>query len=131
MTAYVVDQADENLDVVRAPEWSYNVGVNYDFDLGSWAYATARLSYAFRDEMAFTDNNLGVINEQDVLDAGLDIYSNDGHWVFSVYGRNLLGSVRHGGDTPLPPTVAGVPVGGTFSPMMKGEVIGGEVTYKF
>jgi iron complex outermembrane recepter protein len=127
----VIDEADEDLDVVRAPEWSYSLGANYDFELGSWAYATARLNYAFRDEMAWTDDNLGFVNEQDILDAGLDIYSNDGHWVFSVYGRNLLGSVRHGGDTQLPPTLAGVPVGGTFSPMTKGEVIGGEVTYNF
>jgi len=127
----VIDETDENLDVVRAPEWSYSLAVNYDFELGSWAYATARASYAFRDEMAFTDDNLGFVNEQDILDLGLDIYTNDGHWVFSIYGRNLLESVRHGGDTQLSPTVAGVPTGGTFSPMMKGEVIGGEVTYNF
>ncbi|MEE4110025.1 MAG: TonB-dependent receptor [Halieaceae bacterium] len=127
----VVDELDKNLDLVRAPEWSYSIGANYDFDLGSWATATARLNYAFRDEMAWTDDNLGFVNEQDVLDAGIDVYTNDGHWVFSLYGRNLLGAVRHGGDTQLSPTIVGVPVGGTFSPMMKGEVIGGEVTFNF
>lgn len=81
--------------------------------------------------MAFTDNNLGVIDEAEILDAGLDFYSNDGNWVFSLYGRNLLDNNWHGGDTQLPETISGVPTGGTFSPLTAGIRYGAEVTYNF
>ena len=127
----VVDANDEDLGLPRAPEWTYSIGLNYDVDLGSWGYASARINYAYRDEVFFTDNNLGFINEQDIVDAGVDLHSNDGHWVLSLYGRNMLDTVKHGGDTQLGPTVAGVPTGGTFSPLAKGQVYGGQVTYNF
>ncbi|GAB3270890.1 TonB-dependent receptor [Parahaliea aestuarii] len=125
----VVDGNDEDLELPRAPELTYNVGLNYDLSLGDWGYATARVSYAYRDESAYTDNNRGYILEQDVLDLGLDIYSNSGHWVFSVYGRNLLDSVKHGGDTQLPAALGPIPLGGTLAPLAKGQVYGLEVTY--
>ncbi|MFK8042641.1 TonB-dependent receptor [Congregibacter sp.] len=127
----VIDGADKALGLPRAPEVTYSLGFNYDMELGSWGYATARINYAYRDEVFFTDNNLGFINEQDILDAGLDVYSNDGNWVFSLYGRNMLDTVKHGGDTQLSPTLAGVPTGGTFSPLMRGQTYGAEVTFNF
>ena len=100
-------------------------------DIGSWGYMTARTNYSYRDEMAYTDNNLGYIDEAEVLDAGLDFYSNDGHWVFSLYGRNLLDENWHGGDTQLPDDISGVPTGGTFSPLTPGIRYGAEVIYNF
>lgn len=127
----VIDGADKALGLPRAPEVTYSLGFNYDMELGSWGYATARINYAYRDEVFFTDNNLGFINEQDILDAGLDLYSNNGSWVFSLYGRNMLDTVKHGGDTQLSPTLAGVPTGGTFSPLMRGQTYGAEVTFNF
>ncbi|EED31540.1 outer membrane protein [gamma proteobacterium NOR5-3] len=127
----VIDGADKALGLPRAPEVTYSLGFNYDMELGSWGYATARINYAYRDEVFFTDNNLGFINEQDILDAGLDVYSNNGSWVFSLYGRNMLDTVKHGGDTQLSPTLAGVPTGGTFSPLMRGQTYGAEVTFNF
>jgi len=92
---------------------------------------TSRVSYSYRDESAVTDNNLGIISEQEILDAGLDFYDNSGHWVFSIYGKNLLDEVKHGGDTQLPALLGPVPLGGTFSPLAKGRVLGVEVTYSF
>ncbi|MDP5052238.1 MAG: TonB-dependent receptor, partial [Congregibacter sp.] len=127
----VIDGDELGLDLPRAPELTYSIGMNYDMDLGSWGYASARINYAYRDETFFTDDNLGTINEQEILDAGLDFYSNGGDWVFSLYGRNMLDSVRHGGDTQLSQFVAGVPTGGTFSPLMRGKTFGAEVTYNF
>ena len=128
----VIDGDDEDLDLPRAPEWTYSFGINHDLDIGSWGYMSSRVSYAYRDETFFTDSNLGFILEQDVVDAGLDFYSNDGHWVFSLYGRNLLDEVKHGGDTQLPADLAGaVPWGGTFSPLSKGRHYGAEVRYNF
>ena len=92
---------------------------------------TSRINYAYRDDMAYTDNNLGYIDDLSMLDAGLDFHSNDGHWIFSLYGKNLLDETNHGGDTQLPTTLAGVPLGGTFSPLMPGIRYGVEVTYNF
>ena len=92
----------------------------------------SRINYAYRDKSAYTDSNLGFINEQSILDAGLDFYSNSERWVFSLYGRNLLDEVKHGGDTQLPDVhQRPVPTGGTFSPLSKGRVYGAEVTYNF
>jgi iron complex outermembrane receptor protein len=68
---------------------------------------------------------------QDILDAGLDYMTANGHWVFSLYGRNLLDSVNHGGDTQLPSLLGPLPLGGTFSPLSKGQVVGLEVTFNY
>ncbi|GAB5415089.1 MAG: TonB-dependent receptor [Congregibacter sp.] len=127
----VVDSFDKSLDLPRAPELTYSIGLTYDMELGDWGYASARINYAYRDEVAYTDNNQGIIPEQDILDAGLDIYSNTGTWVFSLYGRNLLDTVKWGGDTQLPPLLGPIPLGGTFSPLAKGQVYGAEVTFNF
>lgn len=127
----VVDGADEDLDIPRAPELTYNIGFTYDMDIGSWGYVTSRINYSYRDEMAYTDSNLGYIDEAEVLDAGLDFYSNDDRWVFSLYGRNLLDNNWHGGDTQLPDTISGVPTGGTFAPLTAGIRYGAEVRYNF
>ena len=126
-----VDRGDERLDIPRAPELTYSIGLTHDLDIGSWGYMTSRLTYSYRDEMAYTDDNNGFIDELEMLDAGLDFYSNDGHWVFSLYGRNLLDEVNHGGDTQLPDSIGGVPVGGTFSPLTPGIRYGAEVVYNF
>ncbi len=127
----VVDSADENLDLPRASELTYSIGLTYDWEMGSWGYASARVNYAFRDEAAWTDDNRGIVPEQDILDLGLDLYTNDGNWVFSLYGRNMLDTVKWGGDTQLPAQLGPLPLGGTFSPLAKGRVYGGEVTYNF
>ncbi len=125
----VVNGQDKNLDLPRAAKWTYNAGLNYDFELGEWGYSSARISYAYRDKSMYTDNNLGYIREQNILDVGVDFYSNSGRWVLGLYGRNLLDDVKHGGDTQLPEELGPVPLGGTFSPLAKGQVYGAEITY--
>lgn len=124
-----IDGGDEALDLPRAPEVTWTVGLNHDLDIGSWGYLSSRITYAYRDEMAFTDDNRGFILDQEILDLGFDLYSNSGKWVFSLYGRNLLNDVKHGGDTQLPNTIGPVPLGGTFSPLARGRVYGAEVTF--
>ena len=127
----VVDDADKNLDLPRAADLTWSIGFTHDLTVGDWGYLASRINYAYRDKSAYTDNNLGIINEQKILDAGVDLYTNDGRWVFSAYGRNLLDEVKHGGDTQLPDTISGVPTGGTFSPLAKGRVFGVEVSLNF
>jgi len=125
----VVDGKDKALELPRAAELTWSIGLTHDADVGDWGFTTARINYAHRDESSYTDNNLGFILEQDILDAGLDFQSASGKWIFSLYGRNLGNAVKHGGDTQLPTLLGPVPLGGTFSPLAKGRVVGLEVTY--
>ncbi len=119
----VVDSSDTALDIPRVPELTYSIGFTHDTDLGDWGSLASRISYAYRDETMYTDNNLGFIGEQKILNAGIDYTTNGGSWVFSLFGKNLLDEVKHGGDTQLS--------FGTFSPLAKGRVLGVEVTYSF
>ncbi len=127
----VVDGTDKALDLPRAADLTWSLGFTHDLNIGDRGYLASRINYAYRDKSAYTDNNLGFITEQQILDAGLDFFTNDERWVFSLYGRNLLDEVKHGGDTQLPNNIGGVPTGGTFSPLAKGRVYGAEVTYNF
>jgi iron complex outermembrane recepter protein len=121
-----IDSLDKKLDLPRAAEWTYSVGLSHDHPLGEWGYLTSRINYAYRDDSAYTDDNLGTIDDQKIVDAGIDFYSNDGHWNIGLYGRNLLDEVKHGGDTQLPNSL-----GSTFSPLAKGRVYGIDATYTF
>ena len=127
----IIDQADKNLKLPRAAEITWNIGLNHMFDFSNGGSLSSRINYAYRDDSYYTDSNLGFLLEQEILNIGFDYRTPEGHWVFSLYGRNLLGSVKHGGDTQLPNILGPVPTGGTFSPLSKGEVVGFEVTFNY
>ena len=128
----VVDEKDKALKLPRAAEWTYSIGLNHDWEFDSGSILSGRISYAYRDDAFYTDNNLGYFLSQEILDAGLDFRTANSHWVFSIYGKNLLDDVNHGGDTQLPATLFGaLPWGGTFSPLVKGRIVGLEVSYSY
>ena len=127
----VINDADTQLDLPRAAKLTYSVGLTLDSDIGSWGSMISRVSYGFRDESASTDNNLGLISEQGILDLGVDLLSADGVWEFGLYGKNLTDEVKHGGDAQLPNFLGPVPLGGTFSPLAKGRIYGAELTLNF
>jgi iron complex outermembrane receptor protein len=127
----VIDGKDEALELPRAAEWTYSVGLNHDWLFASGAALSARINYAFRDDAYYTDNNLGYLLSQEILDIGLDYALEESRWIFSLYGRNLLDDVNHGGDTQLPVVIGPVPTGGTFSPLVKGAIVGLEVTFNY
>ncbi len=125
---------NKSLALPRAPEWTYSVGLNHNLPLADMGYISSRISYAYRDDSAYTDNNLGYLLDQEIVDVGIDFHTNDEKWVFGIYGKNLLNDVKHGGDTQLPTYISGaplIPLGGTFAPLSKGRVYGAEVTYNF
>jgi len=126
----VIDAKDKALELPRAAEWTYSIGLNHDWVFESGGSLSFRINYAYRDDAFYTDNNLGYLLSQEILDAGLDYAMPGGHWVFSLYGRNLLDDVNHGGDTQLPAVIGPVPTGGTFSPLVKGQIVGLEVTFR-
>ena len=125
----VIDDADKALKLPRAAELTYNVGFNHDWLLGGGGTISLRGNYAYRDDAFYTDNNLGFFLDQEILNVGLDYITASDRWVFSLYGQNLLDSVNHGGDTQLPAVLGPVPTGGTFSPLVRGAIVGLEVTF--
>jgi iron complex outermembrane receptor protein len=126
----VVDQRDKSLKLPRAAEWTYSIGFNHDWLFNGGSIVSIRANYAYRDDAFYTDNNLGYFLDQNILDAGVDFTTSNSQWVFSVYGKNLTNSVNHGGDTQLPTLLGPVPTGGTFSPLLKGRVVGFQLSYR-
>ena len=127
----VIDGRDKDLDLPRAADLTWSLGLRHHLQVGDLGQIASRVRYSYRDESSFTDNNLGYILSQKLLDAGLDFHMGNGRWVFSVYGKNLLDEVKHGGDALLPPRLGPIPLGGAYAPLAKGRVIGGEVTFTF
>ncbi|MEL7046114.1 MAG: TonB-dependent receptor, partial [Pseudomonadota bacterium] len=126
----VVDGADEDLSLPRAPELTYSISAIYDIDVGDLGYLSSRVSYSYRDDTFYTDDNRGFILDQEILDFSLDFHTANGNWILSFYGRNLLDAVRHGGDTQLG-LIGPVPVNGTFSPLSTPATLGFEANYYF
>ena len=125
-----IDEDDKALELPRAAKWTYSVGLTHDTGAASWGRMTSRVSYAYRDKSYFTDDNRGYILEQNILDAGIDIIPANGRFSIGLYAKNLLNEVKHGGDSQLPPTLSGAPLGGTFSPLAKGRIFGVQLTYR-
>ena len=121
-TGPIVNAADLALELPRAAPLTWSIGLNRFGSYEGWT-TNSRISLAHRDKSFFTDNNKGFINKQNILNAGLDFTSPDGSMTLGIYGNNLTGEVRHGGDTQL--TI------GSYAPLMKGRVIGLEATYNF
>lgn len=104
----IIDSVDFALKIPRVPKTTYSIGLIHDADFGDIGYLNSRISYSFRSKTYYTDNNLGFIDEQKILNVGFDFHTNDTNWIFSVFAKNLLNEVKHGNDTQLP--------FGTFSP---------------
>ena len=86
----VIDGRDKDLDLPRAAEWTWSLGLMQRLQVGDLGHVDTRVRYSYRDESSFTDNNLGYILSQKILDAGLDFHMGNSRWVFSIYGENLL-----------------------------------------
>jgi len=121
----VVDDADLRLEIPRLAPWTYGIGFVHTLPLSDSVNVDTRFNYSHRDMSFYTDNNLGFLNEVDLIDASVAL--NFGSAVFSIYGRNLTNEVNFGGDTQLPGTLGG----GTFSPLAKGRRVGIELQVGF
>ena len=123
----VVNDVDLGLDIPRLAPVTANIGFIYDHDLGALGMLTARANYSHRAESAYTDNNLGILNAANRVDASIALSMNEGRTRLSLYGKNLTNNVQHGNDTQLPSLLGPVPLGGTFAPLAKGRVVGVEL----
>ena len=122
-----VDGQDEDLEIPRAPTWTYSLGVQHTLPLGLRHRLVSRVNYAYRDKAYNTTDNLGFNRQQKIVDAGMDLFLDDGQWVVGLYGRNLLDFARAGTDSAIVPFVPG----GTTSPLERGRTFGLELTYNF
>jgi iron complex outermembrane receptor protein len=135
------DPADSlGLSLPRVSPITVGAGMIHEWDLGSSNILT-RINYQYRDEAAYTDDNLGWLNALSNLEANITWNTPVEGLSLSVYGRNLLDEVQEGGDTQVPfggPNSTGVrrpffpnPTAGTFSPLMRGRNVGIEAMFEF
>lgn len=115
----VVNETDLRLQIPRLSPWTYGAGF-----IHTMGPLTSRFQWSHRDDNAYTDNNLGILQGADMIDAYLSYNVND-KATLSLYGQNLLNEVTHGGETQLPATLGT----GSFSPLNKGRVIGVELQF--
>jgi iron complex outermembrane receptor protein len=121
----VINANDLRLEIPRLAPWTYGVGFVHTLPLGGNVNVDTRFNYSHRDRSYYTDNNLGVLNEVDMIDASIAL--NFGSATLSIYGKNLTNEVNFGGDTQLPAALGG----GTFSPLQKGRRVGVELQVGF
>lgn len=136
----VINDTDLALSLPRVPPITVGAGLIHEWDLGSSNILT-RINYQYRDEAAYTDDNLGWLNALSNLEANITWNTPIDGLSLSVYGRNLLDEVQEGGDTQVPfggPNSTGVrrtfapnPTAGTFSPLMRGRNVGIEAMFEF
>ncbi len=136
----VIDDKDLELALPRVPNVTWGMGLLHELDLGAGSVVT-RVNFQFRDKFAYTDNNFGYILPSKNLEANVSWQTPVDGLSLSVYGKNLLDNVQHGGDTQVPfggPLSNGVnrpfdffPAAGTFSPLSKGRQVGIELSFEF
>jgi iron complex outermembrane receptor protein len=119
----VTNEFDERLEIPRLAPWTYGAGFVHDLGLGGLGSLSTRFQWSHRDDNAYTDNNLGILEGADMIDASFALTTFDGAATISLYGQNLLNEVTHGGETQLPATLGT----GTFAPLNKGRIVGVEL----
>jgi len=98
--------------------------------LGNLGEGNLQVNYGRKSDTSFTDNNLGFVDDTERLDASFTLARENGISI-SLYGKNLTNEVLFTGDAQLPETLVVAPLGGTFSPLTKGRVIGLELGLEF
>lgn len=136
----LINDTDLALSLPRVPPITVGAGLIHELELGNSTVLT-RVNYQYRDEAAYTDDNLGWLNSLSNLEANITWETPVDGLSLSLYGRNLLDEVQEGGDTQVPfggPNSTGVrrpfapnPTVGTFSPLMRGRNVGIEAMFEF
>jgi iron complex outermembrane receptor protein len=135
-----ITDADFALRIPRVPAVTWGMGLIHELPLGEGEILT-RVNYQYRDEFAFTDDNLGWIEDVSNLEANITWMTPIEGFSLSLYGRNLFDEVQAGGDSQTPfagPLSTGrrqpfgfFPTAGTFSPLMRGRNVGVEALFEF
>ena len=84
----------ENIDghpMVDSPHWTFNVGVQYAFNLGNGDMLTPRIDYSFVDTQTtsiFDVPGLDQLGERNIVNAQLT-YAMQNNWTIAAYATNL------------------------------------------
>jgi iron complex outermembrane recepter protein len=75
----------------NSPEYSFNIGLTYDHQLGNGAAIGARLAAAWKDEIFFDSFNRPELKSDSytIVDADVSYTTTDEKWLLGLYGRNL------------------------------------------
>jgi len=132
----VINQNDFDLAIPRLTDTSFSLGLTYNRRLGSLGEGHLQINYGRKSDTPFTDNNLGFVNDSERIDGSFTLVRDNGTSI-SLYGKNLTNEVIFTGEAVLPSTLntgtplGATPLGGTFSPLTKGRVIGIELQHSF
>ncbi len=124
----VINDVDYGLTIPRLAKNMWGLSLTHIMPLGIGAL-TSNVSFSHRDEAPYTDNNLGMLSEVDMLNASFGLSLRDDAIRVSLFGKNLLDEVTWGSNTLLPPATFGGP-GASFTPLNKGRILGVQLTYR-
>ena len=123
----ITDGKDKNLDLIRAPVWTYSLDLRHRLPIGSRFRLDSRIQYAYRDREYSQDDNALYNRQLKKVNVGLDLHI-DNKWVVGLYGKNLLDEVGHGVNGLSRSPTSGF---GSFSPLSKGRVFGLQLIHHF
>lgn len=134
----VGDSADRNLKIPRLAPWTYGASIIYDVTMGELGGLSLNLRYNHRDRAFYTDNNRGVLQPVDNVDAGVTFRPRNAPWELAFFATNLTNDLTYGGDTvlaDLPAFGGDGPTGPrpnpSYNPLNKGRVLGAELRVDF
>lgn len=134
----VINDLDFALQLPRLAPWTYGAHVVLDMPLGDWGTVSTRLSYNHRDKAFHLENNRGFYNEMDTFDFNVTLSPASSPITFSVFGKNITNQANYTNDAVLPdsPMFGGDGPAGpralpTFSPLIRGRIIGAELRFRY
>lgn len=123
------DQGD--LELARAPEFTFGTSLNYDFSLADHGMLSSRLSYSYRASTFYDDRNLGKLPAYSMVDMAFTYAPTSGSWNVSLYGKNLLDEALLGAVIGIPSVFYPGPDSQYLAGMGKGRRLGVEFSYFF
>ncbi|WP_076410640.1 TonB-dependent receptor [Shewanella sp. UCD-KL12] len=85
----------------RAPEHTFNIYANYEWEIESLGDASARINYQYQDEYFFDNSNdpLTQVDSEFSVDMVLTLKSFDDTWALQLWGKNLTDELNIGSTT--------------------------------
>lgn len=96
------DQFGNKCQALRAPEWTYAIGLTYDFTVGGGTL-TPRLDWQYQDLIHFSvdDPVNGIQDAYDTLNARITWQHPNSDWQIGLFGTNLTDEVYFNGKLSL------------------------------
>ena len=109
---------DDRLDLPRLARLTWGLEGRYAREIGGLGRLSIRVGVSHRDDSEITDDNRGVLDGGDLVDASVAFAPSD-RLEITLYGRNLLDEVLRRSDFDLTGLVYS-----TYSPLKEGRVVG-------